>query len=333
MDVNIISHQTVKASIATAKAAGNFENDEYNTYAHPYESIQSVIPRTPDSVLVHRIPDMTVEHLSNWVDLIMATRCENPANVHVFHLPPVLVAEILAAANVWVFRKREPPEMDELVSLFPRLTKAGIPASSVFAGKDYFLRLDFCSAKDSEAANSSVDDVAEIIEMLYKSRRACRALADELERRKGRPGRPVNLFLLPFNHDINPAREYRVFVPPSESVLSVSAISQYRWHKPFYEADRSAAMCRAKEVHEGAIRILELILEHAESLPQQVRDTMQREGLVFDVFQTSGGEVQLVEINPFGAMSGCGTSLFHWVRDAKLLYGECSKVEVRLSME
>ncbi|KAK0453139.1 hypothetical protein EV421DRAFT_1700892 [Armillaria borealis] len=330
MDVNIISHQTVKASIATAKAAGKFENDEYNTYAHPYESIQSVIPRTPDSILVHRMPDMTVEHLSNWVDLIMATRREDPANVHVFHLPPVLIAEILAAANVWVFRKREQPEMDELVSLFPRLTAAGIPASSVFVAKDYFLRLDFCSAKDSEAANSTVDDVAGIIEMLYKSRRACRALAGELKRRKGQP---VNLFLLPFNHDIDPAWEYRVFVPPSESVLSVSAISQYRWHKPFYEADRSAGMCRAKEVYAGAIRILELILEHAESLPQQVRDTMQREGLVFDVFQTSGGEVQLMEINPFGAMSGCGTSLFHWVRDTKLLYGECSKVEVRLSME
>ncbi|PBL02031.1 hypothetical protein ARMGADRAFT_1158630 [Armillaria gallica] len=330
MDVNIISHQTVKASIATAKAAGKLETDEYNTHAHSYESIQSVIPRTPDSVLVHQMPDMTVEHLSNWVDLIMATRREDPAHVHVFHLPPVLVAEILAAANVWVFRKREPPEMDELVSLFPRLTAAGTPASSVFATKEYFLRLDFCSAKDSEAEISSVEDVAGIIEMLYKSRRACGELANELERRKGQP---VNLFLLPFNHDIDPAREYRVFVPPSESVLRVSAISQYRWHKPFYEANQSAAMCRAKEVYEGAIRILELILEHAEELPGQVRDPMRREGLVFDVFQTSGGEVQLMEINPFGAMSGCGTSLFHWIKDAKLLYGECSRVEVRLSME
>ncbi|KAK0467837.1 uncharacterized protein EV420DRAFT_1758078 [Desarmillaria tabescens] len=266
MDVNIIPYEIVKASIATAKSAGKLETGEYNTNAHSYESIQSVIPRSPDSILIHRMPDMTVEHLTNWVDLIMTTRREDPANVHVFHLPPVLVSEILAAANVWVFRKREPPEMDELVSMFPRFTVAGIPTSSVFAAKEYFLRLDFCSAKDSEASNSSVDDVAGINEMLYKSRRACRALADELERRKGQP---VNLFLLPFNHDIDPAREYRVFVPPSESVLLVSAISQYRWHKPFYETDRSAAMCRAREVYEGAIQISEAIFEHAETLPQQ----------------------------------------------------------------
>ncbi|KAK0191436.1 hypothetical protein F5146DRAFT_1048625 [Armillaria mellea] len=330
MEVNIISYQIVKASIATAEAAGKLATDEYNTHMHSYDSIQSVILRAPDSVLVHRRPDMTVEHLTNWVDLIMATRHENPANVHVFHLPPVFVAEILAAANVWMFRKREPQEINELISMFPCLTAAGIPTPSVFATKEYFLRLDFCSAKDSEASISGVDNVAGIIETLYKSRRACGALADELERRKGQP---VKLFLLPFNHDIDPAREYRVFVPPSESVLRISAISQYRWHKAFYEADQSVAMCRAKEVYEGAIRILELIFEHAESLPQQVRDTMQREGLVFDVFQTSGGEVQLMEITPFGAMSGCGTSLFHWIRDAKLLYGERSKVEVRLSME
>ncbi|KAK0490521.1 hypothetical protein IW261DRAFT_18372 [Armillaria novae-zelandiae] len=330
MNINIISHQIVEASILTAKAAGKLENDEYNTYAHSYESIQSIIPRAPDSALVHRMPDMTVEHLTNWVDLIMATRHEDPANVHVFHLPPVLVTEILAAANVWVFRKREPPEMNDLVSMFPHVTAAGIPTSFVLAAKEYFLRLDICSPKDSEAEIPSVDDVAGIIEMLYKSRRACRGLANELERRKGHP---VNLFLLPFNHDIDPAREYRVFVPPSQSVLRVSAISQYRWHKPFYEADRSTAMCRAKEVYEGAIRILGLILEHAESQPQQVRDMMQKEGLVFDVFQTSSGEVQLMEINPFGAMSGTGTSLFHWIRDAKLLYGECSTVEVRLSVK
>jgi hypothetical protein len=31
--------------------------------------------------------------------------------------------------------------------------------------------------------------------------------------------------------------------------------------------------------------------------------------------------VQLVEINPFGALSGCGACLFNWVMDRKVLYG------------
>jgi hypothetical protein len=28
-----------------------------------------------------------------------------------------------------------------------------------------------------------------------------------------------------------------------------------------------------------------------------------------------------VEINPFGALSGCGACLFNWVLDGKVLYG------------
>jgi hypothetical protein len=28
-----------------------------------------------------------------------------------------------------------------------------------------------------------------------------------------------------------------------------------------------------------------------------------------------------VEINPFGAMSGCGACLFNWVIDGRILYG------------
>jgi hypothetical protein len=35
---------------------------------------------------------------------------------------------------------------------------------------------------------------------------------------------------------------------------------------------------------------------------------------------TPDGEVQVIELNPFGAMSGCGSCLFHWVNDAEVLY-------------
>lgn len=44
-------------------------------------------------------------------------------------------------------------------------------------------------------------------------------------------------------------------------------------------------------------------------------------------------EAQLVEINPFGATSGCGSCLFHWLRDAKLLHGLEDHVEIRISTD
>ena len=61
-------------------------------------------------------------------------------------------------------------------------------------------------------------------------------------------------------------------------------------------------------------------------------DYLEKEGFVFDVFDTTS-EMQLVEVNPFGAMSGCGSCLFHWIRDAKTLYGRKEGIEVRLALE
>lgn len=39
-------------------------------------------------------------------------------------------------------------------------------------------------------------------------------------------------------------------------------------------------------------------------------------------------------MNPFGAMSGCGSSLFHWIKDARVLYGfgGAEEVEFRVAM-
>jgi hypothetical protein len=42
--------------------------------------------------------------------------------------------------------------------------------------------------------------------------------------------------------------------------------------------------------------------------------------------------MQFLEINPFGAISGYGSCLFHWIDDAPLLYGVREAIKVRLTM-
>ena len=37
---------------------------------------------------------------------------------------------------------------------------------------------------------------------------------------------------------------------------------------------------------------------------------------------------RLIELNDFGAMRGCGACLFHWIQDARLMYGESEGIEV-----
>lgn len=100
-----------------------------------------------------------------------------------------------------------------------------------------------------------------------------------------------------------------------------------------------------KCVLEGAVKIHGRILEHADSLAASsekegsfVREKWRSEGFAFDALETESGGIQLVEVNPFGAMSGFGSCLFHWLRDARViydaedLYSAQHRVELRIAL-
>ena len=145
--------------------------------------------------------------------------------------------------------------------------------------------------------------------------------------------------------------------------MRVSAISQYRWHAPWKGGKKGeSAQETAQRVLAGAEKLRENIVRHAEKLKAEVEvegesegrasegmvwvlERLRDEGWVFDVYDAAGGaagtepengmgdEVQLVKVNPFGAMSGCGSCLFHWIRDAEVLYGVREECEIRVAVE
>lgn len=65
-------------------------------------------------------------------------------------------------------------------------------------------------------------------------------------------------------------------------------------------------------------------------------ESLKERGFSFDIFdpstaptvQEDGVKMELVELNHSGAMSGCGSALFHWLDDARLLYGVKTPHEV-----
>jgi hypothetical protein len=85
---------------------------------------------------------------------------------------------------------------------------------------------------------------------------------------------------------------------------------QSRFTQPF------AGGMEGEEVSVTAERVLKGILGIHKQIMRHVGEThdekawiskhVAEQGLVFDVFQSEEGAVQLVEVNPFGAMSGCG---------------------------
>ena len=59
-------------------------------------------------------------------------------------------------------------------------------------------------------------------------------------------------------------------------------------------------------------------MEDSESISAALR----RDGFTFDVLETAGKpDIQLIEVNAFGAMSKTSSCLFEWIRDAEVLYG------------
>lgn len=127
---------------------------------------------------------------------------------------------------------------------------------------------------------------------------------------------------------MDPAKEFRVFVPPpsarkeKDGNFRISAISQYRWHEPLQLPPGFTVAQLVDCVTVGAQKILTKICQHLlPSYPLENQLMLLRYGFNFDVALQDNGSVQLVELNPFGTMSGCGACLFNWIIDARMLYG------------
>lgn len=331
MDLKIIPYRDVEAALEEAR--GNWEETEkFNTHQHSYEEISAIIPET--HTLHHVKPDLDPGFFKHWVSLIMSSQEVSDKEWHVFELPRFMIREMTDACSVWCARgKLNDDVVEDLNEIFPKKTRAGIPAKEVFKeGRKWFLRLDCCSAKDSAARSSVVETAADIIDRVCTSLRAAQALQDIIEDERD-PFQKANIFLVPFNAAMDPSREFRVFCPPL--IGRIAAISQYRWHRPVAVKDLEFEdhTKRGERIYEASVNIYAQITRYAERLEDvSVMEKMGTQGFTFDVLETPTGDIQLVEINPFGAMSGCGSCLFHWLRDAKILYGLEERVEVRIAL-
>ncbi|MCJ1317273.1 hypothetical protein MMC15_002596 [Xylographa vitiligo] len=121
---------------------------------------------------------------------------------------------------------------------------------------------------------------------------------------------PIRLYLIPFNKSMDTSREFRIFCSPRGHI---SAVSQYKWFRGTTWDDEEI-----RDIGEGAQQLHQLIM----SQDNAARDEIRRQGFVFDMLYTPSHRhvFQLVELNHFGALTGCGSCLFRWIRDRELLY-------------
>jgi hypothetical protein len=186
------------------------------------------------------------------------------------------------------------------------------------------------SPKDSpEGGKLPSSTFEEVVTKICTSMRAYGCLTREYED-AGEEGREmvIRLVLNPWDERMDPGKEFRVFVPPPAARGSkikdfrISAISQYRWPMVFEAPWNFSLQQTVDLVTAGADTVLADIVAYAEEeLRSEIMELLLEYGFSYDVALKEDGSVQLVEINPFGALSGCGACLFNWVIDGKVLYG------------
>jgi hypothetical protein len=149
----------------------------------------------------------------------------------------------------------------------------------------------------------------------------------------------INVCFLPFNDKMSAKHEYRVFCAPP--IGEITAASQYKWHTPLVFQDCHSMV----EIDNILGKIWNGIkLVHAEILSELGNGAMDllllEQGLSFDVmWKVDEQRCALIELNSFGARSGCGACLFHWIKDMDVLYGRRAasygkekEIEFRISM-
>lgn len=268
----------------------------FNTVCHKREEIEYILPN-----LQHFAPDTQPWILLGpWLDLIMASQGLREVDVHRIRLPGSFLIQLIHASKVGLQMGRiSSGDAEDLAEAFPKSTTGGSTLEDLIKSNSFFVRLDTCSLKDAIIGKGPVQSVQDLWMRLATSARGMAGIRDQ---RLHDPSTPVYMYLFPWKDDMKTELEYRVYCAPPTG--KIAAISQYKWHAPWYHASA------AKHDQEA---IAKRLLESCQALHQKIMghpamtEVRRSRGFVFDVYEDPSTQVvRLIELNDFGAMSGCG---------------------------
>ncbi|KAM0252550.1 hypothetical protein ACHAQJ_007682 [Trichoderma viride] len=213
---------------------------------------------------------------------------------------------------------------DEVYPAFGKLT---------FPPEGLFMRLGACSPKDGvqlTPGKLSIHSVEDIVLRITTSARTWSALTNILNS----DAEEGHVYFLPFDTGMRSEREYRIFCVPNS--LKISAVSQYKWHKPwiFGHENRDDMTNVAGKILDGIQKIHAEIIAYMQAYDENELESFIRcQGFTFDIlYDESAGQCVLIELNTFGVRSACGSCLFQWLKDRAVLYGETADIEFRVTV-
>ncbi|KAI8664175.1 hypothetical protein NCS55_00925300 [Fusarium keratoplasticum] len=288
----------------------------FNTSFHPADQVPANLPR----------PSEAPYAFARWLPLILQTRNVDPSAVQTVRLSRGQAHLLVDASATSIItgelsRALEEDLKDEVAPAFSSLH---------FPPEGLFMRLTGCSPKDGrwrDPTRPSLHSTDDIILRLTTSHRARNDIVKSLKS----GSETVDITLLPFDAQMDSRREYRVFCCPTTG--NITAVSQYCWHKPwlFHCRPGTALKPVADKIWAGIVALHRQIMNDLKP-DAELDNLLLRQGFTFDVlYDEDNGTTELVELNVFGARSGCGSCLFNWVNDFSLLYGEGKDVQFQVT--
>jgi hypothetical protein len=334
MQLRKIPYSLIAADTAAIQAIQDSSNpssrsQRFSTAHHRIDEITPVVPS--NAHFIHETPPWKPYGYTLWHPLI--AKSQNLSEHHETLLPTFLYEDLLRCHSAWVATNRiHTSLLDDVVEML-KCTKSGKKLATLLDGeRKWFIRLDQMSPKDSPMGGKLPSStIHEVVTRICTSMRAYGCLTREFDDAKTEDREmQIKLVLNPWNEGMDPDKEFRVFVPPPAAKntrkphateFAISAISQYRWPKAFQAPWGFDLQQTVDLVSLGAMKVLEDIVAYTKELSEEITELLLRYGFSFDVTLQRNGGVQLVELNPFGALSGCGACLFNWVLDGRVMYG------------
>ncbi len=273
------------------------------------------------------VPTSRPYDFGEWLPLILESRGIHPSACQTISLSRGQVATILSAARSSiqtgeVSRAYAEVLQDEIYPVFAKLK---------FPTEGLFMRLGGCSLKDAASKGQmAVLSANDAVVQISTSLRAFITFTNFLDSEKD----SIMLYCVPFDARMDTSHEYRVFCVPG--TLRISAVSQYKWHKPWVFASKTAQERHdtAEAIMRGIHDIHTSVIASLESRgANELDDIIYTQGFSFDVLNIEGGNsFLLVELNSFGVRGACGSCLFQWIQDQEVLYQKDGPVEFRITL-
>ena len=216
-----------------------------------------------------------------------------PQNVQMIYISPE-IKDILLYLHENYNDKSIQSWLDKLTTFKNQINDIMVP------DQKYFMRLSSTSGKNYQDVRPMCT-TEDILSNLIKNKIF-------VKREYGRKNKDTYLILIPWNDDMDERYEFRIFVKDGKLV----AASQQWWSTLFNYTQEE-------------IDIIDKAINNISFL----KDIIYQD-YIGDVYIDINEKVcKLVEINPYGAHCGAGSSLFNWITDYDILYNKVNDPQLR----